>query len=130
MGAETGRPRRYDITSGDIRAVLTNWVDSIAEKVGLILRALALLRATLSAKFIEFSNVSKYSFHPILLLCMIFASIHTRSTSGRSPTIFQNPHSLSYLLASSIRFPTPAAGERATEDATIFCELYWISRIQ
>ena len=86
-------------------------------KVGLILRALALLRATLSAKFIEFSNVSKYSFHPILLLCMIFASIHTRSTSGRSPTIFQNPHSLSYLLASSIRFPTPAAGERATEDA-------------
>ena len=49
---------------------------------------------------------------------MIFASIYARSTSGRSPTTFENPHSLSYLLASSIRFPTPAAGERATEDST------------
>ena len=48
---------------------------------------------------------------------MIFTSIYARSTYGRSPTIFQNPHSLSYLLASSIRFPTPAAGERATQDA-------------
>ena len=48
---------------------------------------------------------------------MIFASIYARSTTGRSPTIFQNLPSLSYLLASSIRFPPPAAGERATEDA-------------
>ena len=49
---------------------------------------------------------------------MIFASIYARSTSGRSPTIFENPHSLSYLLASSIRFPTPAVGERTTNYAT------------
>ena len=49
---------------------------------------------------------------------MIFASIYARSTSERSPTTFENPHSLSYLLASSVRFPTRAVGERATKDAT------------
>ena len=49
---------------------------------------------------------------------MIFASIYARSTSERSPTTFENPHSLSYLLASSVRFPTRAVGERTTKDAT------------
>ena len=49
---------------------------------------------------------------------MIFASIYGRSKTGRSPTIIQNPHSVPHLLASSIRFPTPAAGGRPTEYAT------------